>query len=151
METPHPAERRGFFVSKTYNISYRKKFKPSAEKSIAKNASLLLEKCRNKNIFANHSHELIPPIPIVIPCLKTLLMRTITFDYNGYELSADVYYNFESISDLIAVVPKENTFFKETILLFKEQGKWITDLLFLKKYPATIKSLTNAVKKVCRI
>ncbi len=146
METPHPAERRGFFVSKTYNISYRKKFKPSAEKSIAKNASLLLEKCRNKNIF-----ELIPPIPIVIPCLKTLLMRTITFDYNGYELSADVYYNFESISDLIAVVPKENNFFSESILFVKEQGKWIIDLSFLKKYPATLKSLTSAVKKVCRI
>ena len=108
----------------------------------------MLEKCRNKNIFANHSYELIPPIPNCSFLLKTLLMRTITFDYNGYELSADVYYNFESISDLIAVVPKENNFFSESILLVKEQGKWIIDLSFLKKYPATLKSLTSALKKV---
>ncbi len=82
----------------------------------------MLEKCRNKNIFANHSYELIPPIPNCSFLLKTLLMRTITFDYNGYELSADVYYNFESISDLIAVVPKEKTFFKEPICCLKNKA-----------------------------
>ncbi len=78
-------------------------------------------------------------------------MNTITFDYNGYQLSADVYYNFESISDLIAVVPKESKFFKESILSFKEQGKWITDLLLVKKYPGTLKGLIGNIQKACLI
>ncbi len=78
-------------------------------------------------------------------------MKTITFNYEGHELSADVYYNLESVSDLIAVVPRENKFFSEVILLFKEHGKWITDLLFLKKYPTTLKSLMRGIQNSCGI
>ena len=73
-------------------------------------------------------------------------MRTITFDYNGHRLTARAYCNFNGITDLIVVIPQENKYFKETILLFKEGGKWVADLLLVKNYPATVRSLIRTLQ-----
>jgi hypothetical protein len=75
-------------------------------------------------------------------------METITFDCNGYEITANVYFNFQSVTDLIAIIPTENKYFTETILFFKEKRKWITDSFNEKKFPATITSLKRSLHKI---
>jgi hypothetical protein len=74
--------------------------------------------------------------------------KPICFDHEGKQVQAEVYYDFDRLSDavLISTADPENEL--DSIIFFGiADKKWVTRSPFKTKFPSTIKSIVHCINE----
>jgi hypothetical protein len=76
----------------------------------------------------------------------------IKFDHQGQTVTAEMYYDFNRLSNLVLIIPDENEQdLNETILLFREGKKWKTSSQTKQRFPQTFNNIIVCVNKELNI